>query len=210
MSRGRSGSRSGDDDAASASFGDEEESHSHSHSHESHSRLQPRSQPGLGASVEGARPGSVEHSATAAARQFATMSSAGGTSFRSQAYGHGNSSSPPDSPSSLYDFGDTSGGASEGHSPAPVKTASRTSPAAAPASIHSTTAARSAPPTDARALVTGIGDLQRVGPAALQAAKARMDVLFESNRLKPGDPGYVYDRRVEFGAPQAVSDWDDE
>lgn len=37
-----------------------------------------------------------------------------------------------------------------------------------------------------------------------------MDSKFEANRLKPGDPGYVYDRQVEFEGPTEPTDWDEE
>ena len=59
--------------------------------------------------------------------------------------------------------------------------------------------------------IEGIGDLQRAKPAALQAAKARMDVVFDANRILPGMPGYIYDKRVEFNTDEsaAPSDWDD-
>jgi hypothetical protein len=57
-------------------------------------------------------------------------------------------------------------------------------------------------------VIASIGDLQRVGPAALQAAKARMDVVFEAHKLVPGDDGYVYDVRADF-APTEESGWDD-
>ena len=58
--------------------------------------------------------------------------------------------------------------------------------------------------------IEGIGDLQRAKPAALQAAKARMDVVFDANRILPGMPGFVYDKRVEFNTTETAepSDWD--
>ena len=57
-------------------------------------------------------------------------------------------------------------------------------------------------------VLAGLGDLQRAGPAMLQAAKAKMEVVFQANKLAPTDPGFVYDKRVEFVKPQEVSDWD--
>ena len=37
-----------------------------------------------------------------------------------------------------------------------------------------------------------------------------MDKQFQQNALKPGDAGYVYDKRVEFGNQEKVDDgWDD-
>lgn len=35
-----------------------------------------------------------------------------------------------------------------------------------------------------------------------------MDVTFEANRLKPGDPDFVYDKEVEFAEPKLESGWD--
>ena len=35
-----------------------------------------------------------------------------------------------------------------------------------------------------------------------------MDRDFESKRLKPGDPGFVYDKVVEFEPPTEVMEWD--
>jgi centrosomal protein CEP19 len=37
-----------------------------------------------------------------------------------------------------------------------------------------------------------------------------MDSKFLANRLKPGDPGYVYDKAVDFGGPTEAADWDEE
>jgi hypothetical protein len=60
----------------------------------------------------------------------------------------------------------------------------------------------------AASVIAGIGDLQRVGPAALQAAKARMQVLFDAKAIPKGAPTYEYDKRVEFTAAEEPSDWD--
>ena len=58
----------------------------------------------------------------------------------------------------------------------------------------------------------GIGALPRETPAALQAAKAKMQVVFDANVVARGDAGFVYDKRVDFtprtGQP-TESDWDD-
>jgi hypothetical protein len=62
---------------------------------------------------------------------------------------------------------------------------------------------------DAESFLSSLGDLNRVGDASLRAAKAKMDVVFDANRLKPGDPGYVYDVRVDFSPPTATSEWDE-
>lgn len=81
--------------------------------------------------------------------------------------------------------------------------------AAAASTAESTDAAAERVSADVVALVTSIGDLQHAGQAQLQAAKAKMDILFDAVRLKPGDAGYEFDKRVEFQAPQATSEWDD-
>jgi hypothetical protein len=41
-------------------------------------------------------------------------------------------------------------------------------------------------------------DLNRVDESVLQAKKSEMNVNFAARQLKPGDPGYQYDKRVEF------------
>jgi hypothetical protein len=48
--------------------------------------------------------------------------------------------------------------------------------------------------------------------AEVLAAKARMDSVFEANRLRQGQAGFEYDRRVDFGEPDsdAPADWDDD
>ena len=66
-------------------------------------------------------------------------------------------------------------------------------------------AARSAP---LASILDGIGDLQKAGPSALQAAKSKMEIVFESKRVLPGDPAFVYDKRATFSEPQGASDWD--
>lgn len=37
-----------------------------------------------------------------------------------------------------------------------------------------------------------------------------MDVVFESHRLKPGDPNFVYNKEVEFAPAEEAADWDDD
>ncbi|ETW10359.1 hypothetical protein H310_00680 [Aphanomyces invadans] len=51
-------------------------------------------------------------------------------------------------------------------------------------------------------------DYNNVSDAQLQLVKEKMDSVFLSNVLKPGDPGYVYDKQMEFH-PTETSDWDD-
>jgi hypothetical protein len=81
------------------------------------------------------------------------------------------------------------------------------------AALAAAAAAAAAPraPAPAAAALAGIGDLQRAGPAMLQAAKARMDVVFEAHQVSRFDPAFVYDRRVEFAAAGAAEDsgWDE-
>ncbi len=78
-------------------------------------------------------------------------------------------------------------------------------------SRHDSTKSQATHAKDTKLLsvIGNIGDLQTVGPAALQAAKAKMEVVFEAHRLKPGDAGFVYDKRTEF-MPSAQSEWDEE
>ena len=52
-------------------------------------------------------------------------------------------------------------------------------------------------------------DLNKATDEYLEKKKEEMDVLFESNRLKPGDEGYVYDKEVDFDVgPKMESGWD--
>lgn len=52
-------------------------------------------------------------------------------------------------------------------------------------------------------------DLNRVSEEENIIAKRKMDEVFEARRLKPGDPGFVWDKRIEFSPPEEVCDWDD-
>ena len=56
--------------------------------------------------------------------------------------------------------------------------------------------------------LASIGDLQRAGPAMLQAAKAKMEVVFQAHRVAQDDPSFVYDKRVAFTQAVESSDWD--
>jgi hypothetical protein len=51
-------------------------------------------------------------------------------------------------------------------------------------------------------------DLSRADDSTLNAAKAAMSLDFNANLLKPGDMGYVYDKRVEFEEGTEPSEWD--
>lgn len=41
-------------------------------------------------------------------------------------------------------------------------------------------------------------DLNKVSDHELAVAKRKMDMAFEERRLRPGDPGFVYDKKVDF------------
>jgi hypothetical protein len=45
---------------------------------------------------------------------------------------------------------------------------------------------------------------------ALSKAKSKMDVKFDSNRITPGHPDYVWDKEVEFHGAEENCDWDEE
>jgi len=52
-------------------------------------------------------------------------------------------------------------------------------------------------------------DLQTVPEDVLNQAKAAMSEVFEATVLRPGDPGYEFDKRVDFNADDASeSSWD--
>eukprot|EP00462_Mataza_sp_D1_P021324 CAMPEP_0175142140 /NCGR_PEP_ID=MMETSP0087-20121206/12599_1 /TAXON_ID=136419 /ORGANISM="Unknown Unknown, Strain D1" /LENGTH=224 /DNA_ID=CAMNT_0016425841 /DNA_START=9 /DNA_END=683 /DNA_ORIENTATION=+ len=50
-------------------------------------------------------------------------------------------------------------------------------------------------------------DLNKLDEEEIQAVKKQMDASFKP--LKPGDPGYVYDKQIEF-TPEEDNDWDEE
>ena len=58
------------------------------------------------------------------------------------------------------------------------------------------------PHLDAARGVRDGGDLNAASEAELAAAKAEMQMTFERNSLRPGDTGYVHDKRLD--APDAV------
>ena len=52
-------------------------------------------------------------------------------------------------------------------------------------------------------------DLNKLSDSELERQKARMDVLFEANRKRPDDEGFVYDLEVDFGKEGRMeSGWD--
>ena len=52
-------------------------------------------------------------------------------------------------------------------------------------------------------------DLNKVSDEENMKAKNEMNKYFEANRIKPGDPDYVYDKEVEFDGAKVTSEWDD-
>lgn len=55
--------------------------------------------------------------------------------------------------------------------------------------------------------IESLGDLNKVSEQQLLLAKEKMNVVFDSNRILPGEEGYQYDKRVDY---DAISDssWD--
>jgi hypothetical protein len=52
-------------------------------------------------------------------------------------------------------------------------------------------------------------DLNKVSPEKLLTAKNRMNASFEQNRLRPGQDGFVYDKKEEF-QPRQNNEWDED
>lgn len=56
-----------------------------------------------------------------------------------------------------------------------------------------------------------VDDLNKVSEEELLRKKAEMDVLFEKNAKKPGDPDFVYDKEVDFeGEQHSEASWDED
>lgn len=56
-------------------------------------------------------------------------------------------------------------------------------------------------------------DLNKAAPSVLKQAKAEMDTTFSKNVVRPGDPSYIYDRKVEFSHDEedlSAASWDDD
>ena len=99
--------------------------------------------------------------------------------------------------------------------PAPTATAAPASKAAVPDDASAAPSATATNDTGSGGVAAptaaeDMGDLQRVSAISLRMAKARMDVDFEEKQLKPGDPGYVYDKQVDFDDANEPSGWDDD
>ncbi len=56
--------------------------------------------------------------------------------------------------------------------------------------------------------LSSIGDLNKVSAEELNKAKEEMNIVFDLNRLQPGDEGYQYDKRVDFQEELSDSSWD--
>ena len=55
-------------------------------------------------------------------------------------------------------------------------------------------------------------DMNRLDDRQLRRRKELMDVNFHKNQVKVGDPGFVYDKQVDFGSggEKMESGWDEE
>lgn len=53
-------------------------------------------------------------------------------------------------------------------------------------------------------------DLNKLSDADLQRRKDLMELKFDRNNVKKGDPGFVYDKEVSFGAAVDPAGWDEE
>ena len=45
-------------------------------------------------------------------------------------------------------------------------------------------------------------DLNKLSNEEIARHKKRMDMMYEKNFVKPGDPGFVYDKRKQFHMPK--------
>ena len=53
-----------------------------------------------------------------------------------------------------------------------------------------------------------VDSLQTADPEVLERYKRQGDIAFEQNRLRPGDAGYEFDIRQDFGGDEEAS-WDE-
>lgn len=54
-------------------------------------------------------------------------------------------------------------------------------------------------------------NLNQCSDKELKEHKSNMDKGFNQNQLKPGDPGFQYDKRIDFNAAAKVDNsWDDD
>lgn len=66
------------------------------------------------------------------------------------------------------------------------------------------------PVLDKHDVMTGALDLNKADDDVVKKAKEIMEEDFETNQVKPGDAGFVYDKREEFEAVEGDGEWDDE
>jgi len=66
------------------------------------------------------------------------------------------------------------------------------------------------PVLDKHDVMTGALDLNKADDDVVKKAKEIMEEDFEQNAVKPGDAGFVYDKREEFVAVEGPGDWDDD
>ncbi|TRY91909.1 hypothetical protein DNTS_029627 [Danionella cerebrum] len=61
-------------------------------------------------------------------------------------------------------------------------------------------------------VVSSVEDLNQLSDGELQRRKDQMDELFQRNRRRQGDPGFVYDLQVDFpeGSTKESCSWDEE
>ena len=53
-------------------------------------------------------------------------------------------------------------------------------------------------------------DFNKLAETDYEKRKSAMEREFEGKRIKPTDPGYIYDKEVEFDVPKMESGWDDD
>lgn len=109
------------------------------------------------------------------------------------------------------------------HSPLPASVVTAVAAGTTPASPLSTTPSSEGVAKNTKPQKADLGLLYRDPDAALQNVdlndaddvtlrefKEVMSEKFNEHVIKPGDPGYVYDKRLEVAKPVQQSDWDDD
>ncbi len=112
------------------------------------------------------------------------------------------------------------GGGSKSAGPAAATSAATTAVAKKPDQQH---AAKKPPSSSGGAQKADVGllytdpeaamknvDLNSADELTLQEFKDKMSEKFQEAVLKPGDPGYVYDKKVDFKGPKTSSGWDED
>lgn len=54
----------------------------------------------------------------------------------------------------------------------------------------------------------GALDLNKVSEEVLANEKKKMNIVFETHHVKPGEDGWVYDKSKDFEPPNMESGWD--